>query len=767
MALSSRRATTPYRAFVELGSRLSRDTLLYSLGTTLTLPVGLILTAFLTRHFNVSQFGELAVLFAFSSLLTIALNMVFLQGPLLLVFLHSEDSTELTPDEAEAVAQHERPIMLTTGLFVTATIGIVVAVGVAIWSEPLAQLLIGSRSASTAVTLAGISAASGAIWRYVTNVTRFEKRAWSFATWAAARPVVALLVTVPLILAGEGIASALVGAAAGSLLSAGGALWISRRSYALAIDRSCARRAARAGVPWVPVVLGLYFAHSADLLLLRATSTNAQLGFYRVADSLSQVISYAVSAFHLAQVPLDATLMSQAAYDRHSRDRVMASYVLAYLIGAVFLTLFLVTVGGVVISVIAPGYGRSVPFVPLTSLAYVAYGFLLTVFRAGDFFERRTRAYGWTAGSAGALVIVLALLGGRLIGVAGVPIGATLGCMIPSAVLLALGAIKRHPLPLDYRRLLGTLALGAACWAPGAIVGGHGAAGVVAKLVGIACFPAGLILFGIIPRPLLGDLRSMIGGLLPGRRDSTALLVRVYDLPASQRGALLAILRDHLSSTTAALRLGVDELGLRCSVVAGLRRLAGGSGEFPLDENLGYYLISGDAPADLDSAMREFRRAGANMIEFRVMENIYHRLKKVRRRAWNHAATIRHRPSRLENGALVAGERLRALAGSGWSVTEAARREQRSPVQFRAETLAELRRLAGCPARGPQDQLIAGFLLEPESRSPTDQLWAAGVDPIELHQLELALVAVRNRAGRSRRKRVRAAVPTAEQVALR
>jgi hypothetical protein len=110
MTASSRRATVPYRAVVELGARLTRDTLLYAVGTSLTLPVGLITTGFLTRHLQIAQFGELAVLFAFASVLTIVLNMVFLQGPLLLVFLHSEvSSPELPARERAAGARRERP----------------------------------------------------------------------------------------------------------------------------------------------------------------------------------------------------------------------------------------------------------------------------------------------------------------------------------------------------------------------------------------------------------------------------------------------------------------------------------------------------------------------------------------------------------------------------------------------------------------------------------------------------------------------------------
>lgn len=747
MAAVGRRATEPYRAFVELGSRLSRDTLLYAVGTSLVLPVGLVATAFLTRHFHVAQFGELAALFAFASVLTIILNMVFLQGPLLLVFLHADEGVEISPEEAEIAAKGERPTMLSTGLFVTFLIGVVGVICVRLNSGQLAQWLTGRRSAADAVTLAGISAAAGAIWRYVTNVTRFEKRAASFATWAAARPVVALLVTVPLVLSGAGLSSALIGTTAGSLVSAAGALWISRRSYAFAIDPGHARRAFHAGLPWIAVVLGLYFAHSADVLLLRATASNRQLGLYRLADSLSQIISYAVSAYHLAQVPLDATLMSQAAYDVHSRNRVMAAYVLVYMIGALFLTLLLTAVGGLVISVIAPGYDGAVQYIPLTALAYVAYGFLLTVFRAGDFFQQRTRAYGWTAGSAGLLVIIFALLGGRFIGVAGVPIGATLGCLLPSLALLLLGAYKRHPLPIDYPRLLAALGLAAVCWAPGAIAAHQDSTFTVAiRILSLACFPVGCLALGIIPRRLLGDIRSILARLRPRRRETSALVSRVDDLPAAQRNGLLAIVRDRLTPAAAAARLGIDEATLLRTLTAALRRLGGGTGEFPLDEGLGHYLASGERPADRDSRLRELRSSGASMVEFRVMERLYHQLHSAPRRVWNHALLANHTRSLRARSSTNAPVVLRALADFDWSVEKAANEAHISPHELRQRVVAELRSLAGGGVQRPTDQLVARYLLGDEERPPTNQLWTAGVDPIDLHRLELTLTVVVNRA---------------------
>jgi hypothetical protein len=53
-----------------------------------------------------------------------------------------------------------------------------------------------------------------------------------------------------------------------------------------------------------------------------------------------------------------------------------------------------------------------------------------------------------------------------------------------------------------------------------------------------------------------------------------------------------------------------------------------------------------------------------------------------------------------------------------------------------------LRELAVLPRRASFDRLIAGFLLDRE-HVPARQLWAAGVDPVEVHELELVVQAIR------------------------
>jgi hypothetical protein len=99
--------------------------------------------------------------------------------------------------------------------------------------------------------------------------------------------------------------------------------------------------------------------------------------------------------------------------------------------------------------------------------------------------------------------------------------------------------------------------------------------------------------------------------------------------------------------------------------------------------------------------------------------------------------------------------RLAELAAEGWSTRRLESADETTAARVRSESLAEVRRIAGLDERGTADELIARFLFEPGS-VPPEQLWSAGVDPLELHRLELAFRAVRNRRARFGRRNGRA-----------
>ena len=60
--------------------------------------------------------------------------------------------------------------------------------------------------------------------------------------------------------------------------------------------------------------------------------------------------------------------------------------------------------------------------------------------------------------------------------------------------------------------------------------------------------------------------------------------------------------------------------------------------------------------------------------------------------------------------------------------------------------------------------MIGSYLLDGSDGPPTGQLWAAGVDPIELQQLELKLAQIRSLSGRQWRRAATGTVGAAVDV---
>jgi hypothetical protein len=411
------------------------------------------------------------------------------------------------------------------------------------------------------------------------------------------------------------------------------------------------------------------------------------------------------------------------------------------------------------VAIIAPGYAKAVSYIPVTSLAYVGYGWLLVVFRAGDFYKNRIRTYGVTASVAGGLTAVLALTLTHVIGVIGAPAGAAFSCFGTGTALLIMGHLSGRPMPLDYPRILGSFALAAACWVLGTRVGNpHGALLVAVRLLALAAFPVGLVALHIIPRDAARQLPAMLRAILPKRKQPTDLIERVGSLPFAQRDALIATAADHLQPSAAAARLGVDENAVLRSVAAGLRRLAGGGGEFLHDDHLAHYLVTDDTPADRNEMLRNARGRGANMLEFRAMERIYLTLQKAPRKAWTDALLARY-DLRSSVAEAEPSSFLDHLARAGWDVGAAAREQSLPEREVRARVIAELRRLSSSGPAGPADQLIGQFLLDARPDLTSRQLWAAGVDPLELHRLDLVLRAVRIRSEQISAKRSLLALP--------
>jgi hypothetical protein len=88
------------------------------------------------------------------------------------------------------------------------------------------------------------------------------------------------------------------------------------------------------------------------------------------------------------------------------------------------------------------------------------------------------------------------------------------------------------------------------------------------------------------------------------------------------------------------------------------------------------------------------------------------------------------------------------------------------PEEVDRRVIGCLRKVAGIGESQPSDRLIGAFLLEDGKAPPSHQLWAAGVDPLDLHQIELAFNAVRAMPRRRWASATAPSMPTTEIMPL-
>ena len=112
-----------------------------------------------TRFLNPSEYGELAILLVFSSMLTVIYGLGSLQGTLLVVFGSAgEEDVEDTDDEATDTRQEGA---LGTGLLLTTIVVGLGTAAVAATSGDLAGWLLGDGGKSDLILLAAISGDRG------------------------------------------------------------------------------------------------------------------------------------------------------------------------------------------------------------------------------------------------------------------------------------------------------------------------------------------------------------------------------------------------------------------------------------------------------------------------------------------------------------------------------------------------------------------------------------------------------------------------------
>jgi O-antigen/teichoic acid export membrane protein len=728
----------PPTLIAQLGRRLGRDSLIYASGTVVAFPVGLIGAIVLTRFLSPTEFGRLAVLLVSASLMTLLLSSVILRGVISLAFRGGDDLG--SDSDAPTTADPRRA--LTTGVVLTALVSAAAGGLVALFAEPIGELLLDDPAGRAPIVWAGASGALGAVWRLTSNIIRMERHAVTFAVVNCLRPLLVLGATISFVAVGLGVTGAIAGTAVGTALALVAAVAVSiyHRTYSASVAGADVRSIMRRGAPMAGVIVGVWAMHELDVLVLASVVPKDEVGLYRLASRLSAILSYAVSAFMLAWTPLEGSTLFAAAYERHGRARVRGAIVFYYLVGTFSLLLLLAATARPLMSVLTPGYEDAASFVAITAAGFIALGLFVLTARASQF-ARRYVIYTVAALLGGATVAAVGLPAGDWLGGYGVAIGNIAGGLLATGIIVVASIRSGSSPSIDARRTACLVVATGACWVlVGPVAERAGAWQIAVILGGLALWLALVLATGLIPGPERGVLSTAIRGSLRGSAPTDHLTSAARRLAPLHQRALLTGLT-HVKGRRGRTRGTPLDPALRAGLVGGLRELTGKVPSGPGDAEIGAYLTANLTVAERDKLGRYLMGGGTvGAEELFALESAFSSLERIPTERWfselpNQGAVFPSPPWQLDAGARELLERaLRpdgASSGAGEPGTEGGDVERR--------VVACVRSLTGLGPPQPTDRLIGMFLLSPDDSPPAAQLWAAGVDPLELHRLELAV----------------------------
>jgi O-antigen/teichoic acid export membrane protein len=636
-ATTSPRASQRRSPLTLMGGRVTRDTMIYVLGTLVVGPFSIVSVVVLTRLMTPAAYGEMAVLFVGAGVLTTLYNTGSLHGTFMWVYGASEGEGGDDVDTGSPITSTPRRAM-GTGVLMTL---VIVSAGTGLVCLAAPQIARGLfhtvHATPAAVRWAAISAGTGSLWRLTVNVFRMERRPISFGLFNALRPLFVVGGTIPLVALGYGVNGALAGTAMGTLVACAVCVVAAHRSYALAFSWHDAREIARRGGNVIVPVLCMYTIHSGDILILSHFAPASELGVYRVASRFAVVPSYFASSFLMAWSPLERGVLFMAAYREHGQERTRARLFTYYLVTGLTIVLLLDVVANGLVLLVGAHYRLAAPLIPLLGLSFVGYGAFIVLVRIFRLPERHMLWFGISAGLAAALDVGTCMLTIPLLGAYGTAVGELVGLGMGCLLwLTVVKRIERVPSPLDSRRVaaIGVTVLAvAAIQLIGARLWPAGQAVVLAVMVIVY---VGLMLgLRVVPTEHLRPLLRLLKQAVVGRVGTHNPTHHLSSLAREQRALLASLLRERTPLPIAAERLGRSERALRGEFVAILRHLSHtDSPGSELDYEVGSYLLSDEPEAQRDLVGRRLVEEGVDAIELLQLDEARRRLSGAPAQAW-------------------------------------------------------------------------------------------------------------------------------------
>lgn len=620
------------RAMTLYGQLMTRTGAIFAFGLASVVPFGVLSIAVTTRYLEPAEYGQLAMLFAVASMVTMFCGVGLLQGTMIAVYgigddgedggadgLEADGGDEIGVEHAAAVGE-EKKRLLGSGVLAVFAATTALCLLVAAIGAPLAHLLFGGGWWISVLWMTA-SAWAGGLWRMMHQVPRMERQAvrWAWLQWA--RPALVVLASVAALAAGLGVDGVLMATALATLLATVVAFAVARRSFRFAPRRGDLGTIWDAGKAWVPLIFAVAVQTNVSVLLLGILTTPASVGLFQVASRISQFPIYFADGFVTAWPAMERSPISLAAKELKGVREYSATVFTLLVLSTLGLLVVVCLSADVLIRIAAPEYGGAASLIPLVAAAGGAHVVFRGVFRATGFARRRY----WYTFMHLVWVFPYAAVAALLVPVEpsyGVAIAQLAAGVVVAAGMVLVDRRSDNPTPFEWRRLAIALVAATACVAAVQLSPLDGVARAIASAIAFAVFPLLVVAGGAVPRDQLVTVRAIAGSLLPRWRARAAAERRLASIPAHEREALLLIAVRGRPPGEAAKQLRVAEPVALARMVRGLRSMVcEEDGATPFDHEIGEYVLHRGPTIERDALATRLRSFGIDPLQLHVLED--------------------------------------------------------------------------------------------------------------------------------------------------
>ena len=627
-------------ALTLFSGRVGRDAMIYGATGVISIVFGLVSVAVLTRICPPAQYGHLAVYTMFMVILMVIYNLGSLQGTMSFIFGGGGDEDDDDGDDLFDPAQittGDRRRALGTGLILTLLLGVIGTIPIWFLAPDLAPIISkGSHSAGT-VRWAAIGGAVSALWRLAGNVTRIERRPYSYAWLHALHPLLTMSVSIPLLATGYGVEGAVAGVAIGNVASLITALWAIRQSVRPAFSPRDVVQIYRLGSNRVLSTLATWTIHNGDLFMASRYLAPAQVGIYRVGSRVGAVTAHWTSAFNMSYGPLRRDPLYLAS-TRESGTQTEATAGTYFVILTAMIILGMAVFARLLVHIAGPRYAAAAGLIPLAALSFGMHGVFVLTYRLCTFHTKRR----WFL-TLGVLALPVFIGAGipltESIGIYG-PITAAAGAyMIAAVIMLVRDQFGEDPVPFEWWRMARALMCAGATYLAyyGAVQAAPGLR-LMFAVGAMLLFPALLFVTLVVPVAALPRIMGVVRAV-PQRWSRRVVAGKLAKLPAEDRELLQALARDRLPTSRIAEQQRVDEATIHRRLVVVLRRTSGIERTGAADARLGYYVVYQGAPANREVIAHELYVEGVEPGELHELDFAYKSFRTAPRRVWAAGAT--------------------------------------------------------------------------------------------------------------------------------